>query len=76
MIEQKVAGQEIALAPAQAPKGQIIDLMEALKASLASRQAKPAAEPQRGRRGGGASRRAPRAGRPPAAAKGTARKAK
>jgi DNA end-binding protein Ku len=43
LIEQKVAGQEITLAPAQAPKGQIIDLMEALKASLASRQAKPAA---------------------------------
>src|SRR5262250_658686 len=42
VIEQKVAGQEIALAPAQAPKGQIIDLMEALKASLASRQSKPA----------------------------------
>jgi DNA end-binding protein Ku len=43
VIEQKVAGQEIALAPAQAPKGQIIDLMDALKASLASRKAKPAA---------------------------------
>jgi len=44
LIEQKVAGQEVALAPAQAPKGQIIDLMEALKASLAARQAGPAAE--------------------------------
>jgi DNA end-binding protein Ku len=42
-IEQKVAGQEVVLAPAQAPKGQIIDLMEALKASLASRQSKAAA---------------------------------
>jgi DNA end-binding protein Ku len=41
-IEQKVAGQEVALAPAQAPKGQIIDLMDALKASLAARQAKAA----------------------------------
>jgi DNA end-binding protein Ku len=39
LIEQKVAGQEIAISPAAAPKGQIIDLMEALKASLAERKA-------------------------------------
>jgi DNA end-binding protein Ku len=46
MIDQKVAGEEIAVAPAQAPKGQIIDLMEALKASLAARAPAPAtAEP-------------------------------
>src|SRR4051794_14301148 len=44
MIEQKVAGEEIAVAPAQAPKGQIIDLMEALKASLAARKPKGAGE--------------------------------
>jgi DNA end-binding protein Ku len=61
VIEQKVAGQEIALAPAQAPKGQIIDLMEALKASLASRQAKPVPAPE-----------AVEAGRKPARAKGRA----
>jgi len=61
VIEQKVAGQEITLAPAQAPKGQIIDLMEALKASLASRQAKPAPAPA-----------AEEAGRKPARAKGRA----
>jgi DNA end-binding protein Ku len=60
VIEQKVAGQEVALAPAQAPKGQIIDLMEALKASLASRQTKPAAAPETSA-----------AGRKPARAKGT-----
>ena len=59
VIEQKVAGQEIALAPAQAPKGQIIDLMEALKASLASRAEKPAPA-------------AAAAGRKPARAKGAA----
>lgn len=35
LIEQKVAGQEITAAPAEAPKAQIIDLMAALKASLA-----------------------------------------
>ena len=33
-IEQKMAGQEITAAP-QEPQAQIIDLMEALKASLA-----------------------------------------
>jgi DNA end-binding protein Ku len=40
LIEQKVAGEEIVVGPAQPPKGQIIDLMEALKASLASRTGK------------------------------------
>lgn len=46
LIEQKVAGEEIAVGPARSPKGQIIDLMEALKASLAARQdaVAPAAE--------------------------------
>ena len=39
LIEQKVAGEEIAVGPARSPKGQIIDLMEALKASVAARQA-------------------------------------
>jgi DNA end-binding protein Ku len=36
-IDQKVAGQEITLAPAEAPRAQIVDLMEALKASLAGK---------------------------------------
>jgi len=39
LIEQKVAGQEIVAAPARPPRAQIIDLMDALKASLAARQA-------------------------------------
>lgn len=43
LIEKKVAGEEIAVGPARAAKGQIIDLMEALKASLATRGAEPAA---------------------------------
>jgi len=52
VIEQKVAGQEVTAAPAQAPRAQIIDLMEALKASLASKQkaetsAAPARRPAR-----------------------------
>jgi len=38
LIEQKIAGKAIAVAPAAAPKGQVIDLMEALKASLAARE--------------------------------------
>jgi DNA end-binding protein Ku len=42
LIEQKVSGQEIVAAP-EAPRGQIIDLMEALKASLAKKPA-PAGE--------------------------------
>jgi len=40
-IDRKVAGQEIAISPTEAPKAQIIDLMEALKASLGKRAAPP-----------------------------------
>ena len=50
LIEQKVAGQEIVAAPAQPARAQIIDLMEALKASLAAKQAAtPASTPERRR---------------------------
>jgi DNA end-binding protein Ku len=34
LVEQKVQGKEIQLAPAEAPRAQVIDLMDALKASL------------------------------------------
>ena len=34
MIEQKVQGEEITIAPAEEPGDKIIDLMDALKASL------------------------------------------
>ena len=34
VIQQKVEGEEVALSPEDAPKAQIIDLMDALKASL------------------------------------------
>jgi DNA end-binding protein Ku len=34
IIEKKVAGQEVTAAPEEQPRGQIIDLMQALKASL------------------------------------------
>jgi len=37
LIERKVAGQEVIAPPSAAPKAQIIDLMEALKASLQSK---------------------------------------
>ncbi len=36
LIERKVKGEEITAAPAEAPKAQVIDLMAALKASLAA----------------------------------------
>lgn len=45
LIEQKVQGQEISAMPAPEPKAQVIDLMEALKASLAAAQP-AAASPQ------------------------------
>lgn len=38
LIEKKVQGQEIQAAPPEAPRAQIVDLMEALKASLAAAQ--------------------------------------
>jgi DNA end-binding protein Ku len=41
-IQRKVEGQEITAAP-EAPRAQIIDLMEALKASLAKKSAPPTA---------------------------------
>jgi DNA end-binding protein Ku len=36
LMERKIQGQEIAVAPAEQPRAQVIDLMEALKASLAA----------------------------------------
>jgi len=55
LIEKKVEGQDITATPQEAPKAQIIDLMEALKASLAAsvktdakaaaQSEKPVAEP-------------------------------
>ncbi len=51
LIEQKVAGEEIVVSPTEAPKGQIIDLMEALKASLADGE-DPAAKLAKAAKGG------------------------
>jgi DNA end-binding protein Ku len=44
LIEKKIEGQEITAAP-EVPQGKIIDLMEALKASLGAGAAKPMAAP-------------------------------
>jgi DNA end-binding protein Ku len=44
-IQRKVEGQEIDLTPAEQPRTQVIDLMEALKQSLAARGEKGAAAP-------------------------------
>jgi len=41
VIDQKIEGQEVTLAPAEAPQAQVIDLMEALKASLSEAPATP-----------------------------------
>ena len=42
MIQQKIEGEEITSNMVEQPKAQVIDLMEALKASLGGRAAKPA----------------------------------
>src|SRR5687767_9627139 len=42
-IQRKVEGQEVTAAAPEQPRGQIIDLMEALKASLAAKGGKPVA---------------------------------
>ncbi|HWE25051.1 MAG TPA: Ku protein [Myxococcales bacterium] len=59
-IQRKVEGQAIDLTPAEQPRTQVIDLMEALKASLASREDKGAAPVAEDRK---PAKRAPRAER-------------
>ena len=50
LIQKKVEGQEISLVPQEAGGGQIIDLMEALKASLGKKP--ESGSPRRGAQGG------------------------
>jgi DNA end-binding protein Ku len=45
LIDKKVAGEEIVAAPQEAPKAQIVDLMEALKASLGEAEAEGKRKP-------------------------------
>jgi len=42
IIDRKVQGEQVTMAPAEEPRAQVIDLMEALKASLAQQPATPA----------------------------------
>jgi len=49
-VERKIAGQEISLAPAEEPRAQVIDLMEALKASLQAAPSRPAEGEKAGER--------------------------
>jgi DNA end-binding protein Ku len=81
VVERKIAGQEVAVAPSAEPRAQVIDLMEALKASLAAAPARapagdsrpepaPASAPEP--QALGDRRPARRATREPAAAKGKA----
>ena len=46
-IQRKVEGQEVTAASPEQPRGQIIDLMDALKASLAAKAARETAKPAR-----------------------------
>jgi DNA end-binding protein Ku len=47
LIQQKVEGKEITVAPTEEPKTQIIDLMAALKASLSGEERKPASRAEK-----------------------------
>ena len=71
LIERKVAGEEVVVAGPAPHRAQIIDLMEALKASLAAKSAAPAEEATRLEE-----RRPARSKQRPAAARKTAAKAK
>jgi DNA end-binding protein Ku len=50
LIEKKIGGEEIVAAPQEAPKAQIIDLMEALKASLGDDKEAGRKPPKRSKR--------------------------
>jgi DNA end-binding protein Ku len=45
LIERKIQGEEVTTTPAESPKAQVIDLMEALKASLASSEGSQSRKP-------------------------------
>ncbi len=60
-IQRKVEGQEVTAAAPEQPRGQIIDLMEALKASLAAKGTKEAAETRAARSAKGEEKKPARA---------------
>jgi DNA end-binding protein Ku len=53
LIERKVQGESISVAPTEQPEHKIVDLMEALKASLNAAGERKAAQPAKGRGGAG-----------------------
>ncbi len=78
LVEQKIAGAEIAATPeASAPRAQVIDLMEALKESLArGRTAKTPPASGRAAKGSGSTRRPTAAARSEAEAEAPAKRAR
>ncbi len=74
LIERKVQGEEIVAAAPQEPKAQIIDLMDALKASLGDETESPKAATTKSKKR--ASRKAPRASGSSARSGGKAKAAK
>lgn len=64
-IQQKIDGQEVSMPPEEAPESKIIDLMEALKASVGAKESKTAK---------GAPRRASKRTKTPAKAKAGSRR--
>jgi DNA end-binding protein Ku len=70
LIERKIQGEQIVAAAPQEPKAQIIDLMDALKASLGERES-PKAAPKKG----GRKTTARKAPKPSASAKSAPRRA-
>lgn len=72
MIEQKVEGQEISVPPEEAPEARIVDLMEALKASVAVEGGKGRAGARKPRAGkAAASKAGPKAAKKKPAARAT-----
>ena len=66
LIAQKIDGQDIAVPPEEQPTAKIIDLMEALKASVGERKGTAKASPAKG---GAATAPSPKAAQPPKAPK-------
>jgi DNA end-binding protein Ku len=74
VIDAKIAGEPVSIAPAEPPRTQVIDLMEALKASLAKRGATPATERASSEEAAPIAERKPPKRAPPQAAPAAAKK--
>ena len=66
LIQKKIEGEEVTVAPTEEPRAQIIDLMEALKASLGGAKPAPAAHARADAADGGEEREAASGERRPA----------